>query len=593
VDPSILSALTRPGTIAFPSNRSYVRDLAAAGGLVVRQFSGHLVFYGSNGRRFLATDPEGNPLHECEWTDTAGGATKLARARLRLDWGQWVGLRPEGLSNSTTLDLSRKPGWERLQTDDLRRMAAQALRVPLEEVRFFYGDEDLVIAARGRVSIRHKKDAFYVLDGGTFDHARFMACMGAMHWTRIDFLPVVELFQSLLPGTGSAAFELIRGLYDDQNPSEPLPLRYRGIPTYPSEAAYRLFSGFFTPHAPGGADPFPIFMDVPRSHEVTWLPSPDPPRRYFDPARHLCVTVKGETVQKATLSDDPTGLPFAKPGRNGFAPCERSLEVTGGALILKDGEKRTQIPANPSWGTLKDSISLSPPLSPGEGGWRTLFGGPPPQVTPAQAFSAVLLYPEDDAEIDEAASQPFVADYLQDLTEQEPELAASLAKARQVLIHNFDAALTTCISLDHPGDYTVLYRLPEFAQKQAQVLWNQCAQVGHLDWMRRIRLLQADASRQSAYEQTYAVVYQWVPFSQFNQGNEIQEAARAIAGALIPGGLAFVVGPSTMGETLRTQGLSLRRTEEVETLPAFRMHQTILPRARVKAGLTVFQLTKG
>ena len=51
-----------------------------------------------------------------------------------------------------------------------------------------------------------------------------MSCMGAMHWARIDFLPVVELFQSLLPGTGSAAFELIRGLYDDQNPKEPVPL---------------------------------------------------------------------------------------------------------------------------------------------------------------------------------------------------------------------------------------------------------------------------------------------------------------------------------------------------------------------------------
>ena len=74
-----------------------------------------------------------------------------------------------------------------------------------------------------------------------------MACMGAMHWDRIDFLPVVELFQSLLPGTGSAVFELIRGLYDDQNVplQTPLALRYRGIPTYPSEAAFRLFQPLF------------------------------------------------------------------------------------------------------------------------------------------------------------------------------------------------------------------------------------------------------------------------------------------------------------------------------------------------------------
>ncbi len=136
-----------------------------------------------------------------------------------------------------------------------------------------------------------------------------MACMGAMHWERIDFLPVVELFQSLLPGTGSAAFELIRGLYDDQNETAPRPLRYRGIPTYPSEAAYKLFGAFFTPRAPEGGDPFVLFMDPPRSHEVTWLPAAEPPRRHFDADRRLCVTIQGPIVQKVTLADDPAGLP--------------------------------------------------------------------------------------------------------------------------------------------------------------------------------------------------------------------------------------------------------------------------------------------
>jgi hypothetical protein len=219
-----ISALTRPGNLSFPSNLSYSHDLISAGGLVVRQPSGHLVLYGVHGRRILATDPDGNPLHECEWSVESNEAIRLVRARFRLDWGQWVGLKPAGLINSTVLDLSRKPGWQRLRADDLRHMAAQALRVPLDEVRFFYSDEDLVIDANGQATIRQKKDAFYILDDGTFDRARFMACMGAMHWHRIDFLPVVELFQSLLPGTGSAAFELIRGLYDDQNEGQPQPL---------------------------------------------------------------------------------------------------------------------------------------------------------------------------------------------------------------------------------------------------------------------------------------------------------------------------------------------------------------------------------
>src|SRR3989475_12086456 len=279
------SILTRPGTIVLPANLPFVQNLNAAGGRVVRQAGGHLVFYDSNNRRFLATDPEGNPFHECEWVAAAKGTVRLARARVRLDWGQWVGVKPEGLANWTTLDLSKKPGWERMRADDLRSMAAQAMRVSLEEVRFFYGDEDLAVDARGQATIRHKKDALYVLEAGTFDGNRFMACLGTMHWARIDFLPVVELFQSLLPGTGSAVFELIRGLYDDQNQTSPLPLRYRGIPTYPSEAAYRLFNSFFAPQLPGGGDPFPVFIDPPPSQECPWPPLPGPPRAHFDSAR--------------------------------------------------------------------------------------------------------------------------------------------------------------------------------------------------------------------------------------------------------------------------------------------------------------------
>src|SRR5207245_11655384 len=111
---------------------------------------------------------------------------------------------------------------------------------------------------------------------GILAKSRFMACMGSRHLWHMNFLPVVELFQSLLPGTGSATFELIRGLYDDQTAGEVRhPLRYRGIPTYPSPQAFQLFSTFFVPEVPGGADPFPPFMDPTRSNEVLWQPRAD------------------------------------------------------------------------------------------------------------------------------------------------------------------------------------------------------------------------------------------------------------------------------------------------------------------------------
>ncbi|WP_447972393.1 hypothetical protein [Nitrospira sp. Kam-Ns4a] len=585
--------LSRPGSLACPSNLADATDFAARGGRVRRLATGHLVFYGPHGRRVLATDPDGNPLHECEWAETEPGRVRLVRARIRLDWGQWVGLKPAGLVNATTLDLSRKPGWQRLTADDLRRLAAQALRVPLEEIRFFYGDDDLVLDGRGQATIRHRKDVFYVLDDGTFERARFMACMGAMHWERIDFLPVVELFQSLLPGTGSAAFELIRGLYDDQNEAAPLPLRYRGIPTYPSEAAYKLFGAFFTPRAPGGGDPFPIFMDPPRSHEVTWLPAADSPRRHFDAERRLCVTIQGPIVQKVTLADDPAGLPFLKPAPNGVAPCARSVTVARGQLVLRDGAHLIEIPVRPSWGAVADT---PPPLTPeergaGGEGWRGLFAGSPPQVTAQQAYGAVLLYPEDDREIEEAASQPFVADFLQDALEQPSELGARAAKADRIVIVRFEAALAACLHLDRPRTHRILYRRPEFAQKQAQALWNRLAQANRLDWASRFSFLPLDGGAPQVSGERPDLLYLWLPFDQYENSTRLAEAVRSMVGSLAPGGLAFVVGPEFLGARLQAQRLRLLRADPVEALPTFRMHRNILPQARLKPGLTLFTVT--
>ncbi|HKN85559.1 MAG TPA: hypothetical protein VJV04_01745 [Nitrospiraceae bacterium] len=578
--------MTRSGNLSFPSNLSYRPDLVSAGGRAVQQTSGHLVLYGAHGRRILATDPDGNPLHECEWIAEPNGAVRLARARFRLDWGQWVGLKPRGLVNSTVLDLSRKPGWQRLRPDDLRHMAAQALRVPLDEIRFFYSDDDLTIDATGQATIRHKKDAFYILDDGTFDRARFMACMGAMHWSRIDFLPVVELFQSLLPGTGSAAFELIRGLYDDQNEGQPqpLPLRYRGIPTYPSDAAFRLFSAFFVPQASSGRKPFDVFMDSSQSHEVTWSPSPAPLRRYFDEPRRLCVTVKGETVQKVTLAEDPVGMSYINAQQS---HGERRVGVSNEALILMDGTRHTEIPINPSWGPLRGN-SVSPAVFPMS--WRDLFVGAFPRVTPAEAFGAVLLYPDDATEIDEASVQPFVADYLQDLIEDSPQLGVLWAQARRILIDNVDGSLQSCVSLTADKEYRILYTRPALAQKQASLLWNAAVQAGRFDALAHVRLMPAEIHRKTVYRERFDWIYRWVPYSCFEQPHELADVASALRQTLSPGGLAFVVGPQSMGAMLRSHSLCMMQMDSVDTFPTFRMHQTILPEARLKPTLTLFHV---
>lgn len=584
----VRTALTSSDSLRFPANQTLAQQFDQSGGRVVRQATGHLIFYRPDGRRLLATDPEGHPLHECEWVVDPRGRTILARARLRLDWGRWVGLKPGGLVNETRLNLATKPGWQRLKAEDLRHMAAQAMRVPIEEVRFFYGDEDLVIDAHGQATIRHRKDAFYVLEDGTFESARFMSCMGAMHWEQIDFLPVVELFKSLLPGTGSAAFELIRGLYDDQNQGLPSPraLRYRGIPTYPSEAAFRLFSSFFTAQAPAGGDPIALFMDPSRSHQITWLPVPVPPLRYFDDAQSVCLTVQGEELLKATCADDGPGLSYVNPKGRRMVAWDRSAVIVDGQLQLNDREHRraislTNLPARVS------AASSAPSPSPAD--WRSIFQPAVPAVRPGDVFGAVLLYPGDETPVGELAAQPFVADYLQDLAEQDREIGQILMRAERILIDNGDAVISTCVPFDRPREVVAHISHPPFAYKQAQQLWTVCAELQRWEWLQRTRFLVSPAASQAG---AYDLVFAWIPYAEFEQARALAARARDLAQRVKAGGNAFIVGPARAGDELSRAGLQCCWEEAVERLPTFAMHKTILPKAKLRSGLTLFHVRR-
>ncbi len=586
----IAFALNTPGHLRFPSTRTLAESFDTIGGRVETFPNGHLVFYRPDGRRFLETDSVGHPLHECEWESTGAETVFLRRARVRLDWGRWVGIKPGGLVNEIRLNLTSRPNWRLITPDDLRAMAAGALRVPIEEVRWFYRDEDLSIDPNGMATIRQRKDALYVLDSGEFETMRFMACMGAMHWDQIDFLPVVELFKSLLPGTGSAVFELIRGLYDDQNKGGVVPktLRYRGIPTYPSEAAFRLFGAFFAPQPLDGEDPLTAFINPSKSHLVGWLPARYPPVRYFDESQGLCLTMKNGVAQKATLVDDPAGLSYVSSIGRHVLPLDRSLRVEGNRLTLRDRETELTLPLNPDL-QVRSSLPEVCPVSPVD--WRTVFAQGIPGISPAEAFEAVPLFPEDDREISELAAQSFVADYLDDLGEQDLEVGRLRSRAEHVLIANGDAIISTCILFDRPRDYTVNVRDFAYAQRQAQQLWIQCAEVQRWDWLQRIRMV-ADTYEDSPDNcGPYDLIYQWLPYDTFDSSATMRTIVTRLSQMLRQGGNAFVIGPVQLGELLTQQSrLLVHWDQSVASLPTFLMHKTILPKARVKPSLTLFRV---
>jgi hypothetical protein len=215
--------------------------------------------------------------------------------------------------------------------------------------------------------------------------------------------------------------------------------------------------------------------------------------------------------------------------------------------------------------------------------WRSVFVGGLPSVSADAAYRAVLLYPDDDAPITDLAAQPFVADYLQDLAEQDREIGRLITQANRVLIRNGDAVISTCIGFDRPRDYIVVVREPAFAQKQAQQLWTTSAQLGRWDWLSRVKFIPADHEPAGVSTQGIDVAYAWMPI-----GGHDPVAIATLRHALRRGGCAFVTGPAGLGDRLKESGFGLLWQERVEELPTFRMHRAILPKARLTGGLTLY-----
>ncbi|MEQ1845908.1 MAG: hypothetical protein ABL983_10090, partial [Nitrospira sp.] len=255
---------------------------------------------------------------------------------------------------------------------------------------------------------------------------------------------------------------------------------------------------------------------------VEWLPAQHPPVRYLEGSQGLCVTVQNGIVQKATLAEDPVGLPYVSSIGRRVLPLDRSLRVERHSLILKDRETELTLPLDPAL-PVKTSPRNECPVSPVD--WRTVLAQGVLKISPAEAFEAVPLFPEDDQEIGELAAQSFVADYLDDLGEQE--------------------AADTC-----------------------------------------------EASLES--RELYDLIYQWLPYDSFDSSITMRTIVTRLRHMLQRGGEAFVVGPVHLGELLTQEPsqLLVHWEESVASLPTFLMHKTILPKARVQIGLTLFHVRR-
>jgi hypothetical protein len=95
-----------------------------------------------------------------------------------------------------------------------------------------------------------------------------------------------------------------------------------------------------------------------------------------------------------------------------------------------------------------------------------------------------------------------------------------------------------------------------------------------------------------ASSQPYDLIYQWLPYASFTEAAALTASAARLGQVLRSQGRAFVVGPIDLREILMRNGLAVMWEESVESLPTVQMHKTILPKARVKAGLMLFHVRR-
>ncbi|MFQ5444342.1 MAG: hypothetical protein ACE5EK_06975, partial [Nitrospinales bacterium] len=200
----------------------------------------------------------------------------------------------------------------------------------------------------------------------------------------------------------------------------------------------------------------------------------------------------------------------------------------------------------------------------------------------------VPFYPEGKAEIEEPSLQPMVVDQIFYYMEMFPGMPARLEMIDRVLIHNFDTVISGCIDCTHKREYKVLFHDPEFAQKNAQLLWDYAASQKQLEKLREVSFLAEKENLESAYQEEYGMIFRWIPFKFYRDLAALENVVISTAQALSSNGLLFLVGPPQVLELFTRHSLDCIYNDSVENMPFLFQHRKMYPETQVNPDATVF-----
>jgi hypothetical protein len=194
--------------------------------------------------------------------------------------------------------------------------------------------------------------------------------------------------------------------------------------------------------------------------------------------------------------------------------------------------------------------------------------------------------------IGEQESQPFVFDFLDDFFEERPNLFRLRSSAKRVLLSHCEAGMGSCLHFKQPQSHTIWYTWQEFAQKNAQSIWNRLFRMDRLSCLPNFHLIPFELQMLEVVQERYDWIYLWIPFSDYANSTMIDRWGKFLKTHLSGGSIGCVAGPPVLKRNFQGQDLQIVHAAAGDSLPTFRIHQTILPDGWLNPELTVWIVQK-
>jgi hypothetical protein len=176
--------------------------------------------------------------------------------------------------------------------------------------------------------------------------------------------------------------------------------------------------------------------------------------------------------------------------------------------------------------------------------------------------------------------------------EMSPGMAAKLERVEKVLVHTFDTVIAGCVDSSHEREVTILYSDPEFAQKNACMLWNYGASKNELENLKKVSFLKESEHIADVYQEKYGLIFKWIPFMYHQDRQACEDMLHWTAEALLPEGMLFLVGPRPIQGLFDHYGLTMLYNDLVINMPFYRQHLKMCPENLVNPDLAVFLLER-